>query len=174
MSSYLMHYGIKGQKWGVRRYQNEDGSLTEEGKRRLGRVLELRDKFNKADEENIAVGQKQRDYLSYKKGYKIKADLVKSGNGRYKIEPKLVDKNGKELPKDTLKKLYKTDKEWKKLADKAEKSYKTAISLAAEFDDEYEKVKNIDLGLLQGTINDHWDSITYNYDKYKKMKVNDI
>lgn len=27
----LKHYGIKGQKWGVRRYQNEDGSLTPEG-----------------------------------------------------------------------------------------------------------------------------------------------
>ena len=31
----LMHHGIKGQKWGVRRYQNPDGSLTEEGRRRL-------------------------------------------------------------------------------------------------------------------------------------------
>ena len=28
--------GIKGQKWGVRRFQNEDGTLTEEGKRRYG------------------------------------------------------------------------------------------------------------------------------------------
>lgn len=31
---YLMHYGIKGQKWGVRRYQNADGSLTSAGKKR--------------------------------------------------------------------------------------------------------------------------------------------
>lgn len=30
----LSHSGIKGQKWGVRRFQNEDGSLTEAGKRR--------------------------------------------------------------------------------------------------------------------------------------------
>ena len=29
----LYHHGILGQKWGVRRYQNEDGSLTEEGKK---------------------------------------------------------------------------------------------------------------------------------------------
>lgn len=29
---YLAHYGIKGQKWGVRRFQNEDGSLTAAGK----------------------------------------------------------------------------------------------------------------------------------------------
>ena len=32
----LAHYGIKGQSWGLRRYQNPDGSLTEEGRRHYG------------------------------------------------------------------------------------------------------------------------------------------
>lgn len=32
---YLQHHGIKGMKWGVRRYQNPDGSLTAAGKRRM-------------------------------------------------------------------------------------------------------------------------------------------
>lgn len=32
---YLAHHGILGQKWGVRRFQNEDGTLTSVGKRRL-------------------------------------------------------------------------------------------------------------------------------------------
>lgn len=32
----LCHHGVKGQKWGIRRYQNEDGTLTEEGKARYG------------------------------------------------------------------------------------------------------------------------------------------
>lgn len=32
--SYLQHHGIKGMRWGVRRFQNEDGSLTPEGKKR--------------------------------------------------------------------------------------------------------------------------------------------
>lgn len=30
----LCHYGVKGMKWGVRRYQNKDGSLTREGRKR--------------------------------------------------------------------------------------------------------------------------------------------
>lgn len=34
MSNELQHHGIKGQKWGVRRFQNADGSLTAEGKKR--------------------------------------------------------------------------------------------------------------------------------------------
>lgn len=32
--SELCHYGIKGMKWGVRRYQKKDGTLTKEGKER--------------------------------------------------------------------------------------------------------------------------------------------
>ena len=32
----LYHWGIKGMKWGVRRYQNADGTLTDAGKRRYG------------------------------------------------------------------------------------------------------------------------------------------
>ena len=35
-NEYIVHFGIKGQKWGVRRYQNPDGSLTAEGKKRYG------------------------------------------------------------------------------------------------------------------------------------------
>ena len=33
-SNYLEHHGILGQKWGVRRFQNKDGTLTPEGKKR--------------------------------------------------------------------------------------------------------------------------------------------
>ena len=40
MSNYnyntLCHHGIKGQKWGIRRFQNDDGTLTAEGRKRYG------------------------------------------------------------------------------------------------------------------------------------------
>lgn len=34
--TYLVHHGIKGQRWGVRRFQKPDGTLTSLGKRRYG------------------------------------------------------------------------------------------------------------------------------------------
>lgn len=48
MSEVLIHWGVKGQKWGVRRYQNPDGSLTPAGKKRYGDDYELSEDYVKS------------------------------------------------------------------------------------------------------------------------------
>lgn len=51
--NYLAHHGILGQKWGVRRYQNSDGTLTDLGKKRYRKDL---DRFNKlVNKSDIAM-----------------------------------------------------------------------------------------------------------------------
>lgn len=37
--TFLAHHGIKGQKWGIRRFQNEDGTLTKAGIDRFCRSI---------------------------------------------------------------------------------------------------------------------------------------
>lgn len=46
---YLVHHGIKGQKWGVRRFQNADGSFTAEGREHYGRSRKKTDTSNFGD-----------------------------------------------------------------------------------------------------------------------------
>lgn len=47
--TFLYHYGIHGQKWGVRRWQNEDGTFNEEGKKRyFGVNAQKRQSINEA------------------------------------------------------------------------------------------------------------------------------
>lgn len=46
-NNYLVHHGIKGQKWGVRRYQNEDGSLTSAGEGRYNNPTSINPGPNK-------------------------------------------------------------------------------------------------------------------------------
>lgn len=66
-SDYLQHFGIKGQKWGVRRFENPDGTLTEEGyKRYYGKRFEkesrVQQKLNfKADQaKQVRIAEEQK------------------------------------------------------------------------------------------------------------------
>lgn len=70
-NDYLEHHGIIGQKWGVRRYQNKDGSLTELGKRRVGKVSD--------SERSYAINKEiAKDYGNMSAGLKNTSKVANS------------------------------------------------------------------------------------------------
>lgn len=59
----LIHYGIQGQKWGVRRFQNEDGTLTPEGIERYSKLLD-RSKNSSRDYKKLEKFERKKIHLS--------------------------------------------------------------------------------------------------------------
>lgn len=79
MEEELKHYGIKGMKWGVRRFQNSDGSLTSEGRKRYN-GNDLKEAQKKVDKGKAMVdGVKKTRVKAAEKQHekKIKDDLSK-------------------------------------------------------------------------------------------------
>lgn len=54
---YLAHHGVKGQKWGVRRYQNQDGSLTVNGKKHYTHDLKSANELSSYMKNNIKYSE---------------------------------------------------------------------------------------------------------------------
>ena len=71
----IYHHGIKGMKWGVRRFQNEDGSLTPEGQKRYGEYFLLSAKQSAARE----LGDKNLENLYERASSKAYNKLVRRG-----------------------------------------------------------------------------------------------
>lgn len=67
----LYHFGIKGQKWGERRWQNEDGSLTPEGYEHYGyKKGSLKDKMMTAKRFKNTSREAKAEYKKAKNEYK--------------------------------------------------------------------------------------------------------
>lgn len=64
-AEYLKHYGVLGMRWGVRRYQNPDGSLTDKGKRHYAKGIAKG--FYKAE----TLERKRMNVDSFKKAQKL-------------------------------------------------------------------------------------------------------
>lgn len=109
MSEFLCHYGVKGMKWGVRRYQNKDGSLTTEGKIHYGHIPSV---------SNTAEEIYNR---AYAKEPRITHDVKGSRQHLYGLEHKLKTKES------IKRKLEKEISEENKSLAEASKNLKDAL-----------------------------------------------
>lgn len=88
--TYLAHYGIPKQKWGVRRFQNPDGSLTPEGRRRYGVGVAS----DKAYEKSARYKAKSDAYALKSRRALDKYDQFKSDKLKRKAEKYAVKASG--------------------------------------------------------------------------------
>ena len=79
--NYLCHYGVLGMKWGIRRYQNPDGSLTSEGIRRYGSKRGLEKAVKKANKKLKKAGLKyEKAAANEKQAYELTRGVRKYVN----------------------------------------------------------------------------------------------
>ena len=111
----IKHHGILGQKWGIRRYQNPDGTLTDLGKKHQGKLDKIDAKIEKLDSK---TWKKMAKYAE-KNGTTVGYDLTK--DRAWKRAEKLLNKKAllsvKAHANDKLADMYDKDPECKSKID---------------------------------------------------------
>lgn len=106
---YLAHHGTKGQRWGVRRFQNSDGSLTAAGKLRYSVGNGGRSVRNKVDPKSPAKLKKRQ----VKEAAKLERLKIKESSKNEKYKEKLDRKKSRITNKEYVKTL--SDDELRKI-----------------------------------------------------------
>ena len=91
MEDELYHFGVKGMKWGVRRYQNEDGSLTSLGKKRDKMLSDRKTAKKHSTTSNMVKAEySRREFEDAKTRLKLENQKKKSKR-QQDLEKKYID-----------------------------------------------------------------------------------
>ena len=125
LDNELQHFGIKGMKWGVRRYQNKDGSLTPAGKKRYDESDEEREKKEKSKKTKAKVATAAVATAAIATTAAMNKDKIKKG-----MDFVNANKPSKGEKKETTVEDYKESLKKTQSADKALQGIKEIVNKA--------------------------------------------
>lgn len=136
---YIAHHGVKGQKWGVRRWQNEDGSWTPEGNARRRKDSSEVEGLGISDEKAFKLVGKDRDRKMFAEGKELGKNFI----APYQRAVKVADDIKKEYwsDKDKVAKYQSLASAYEELYDNPratvdDVNYRAKLAMTLKYDEE--------------------------------------